>query len=317
MNKPRLISCKLLTLHSDWLASIAGQYFELVCLDTTDHCGQQQWRGHLKFSNIEWQPWDCYYTDCWDKIAVECAAAGRKVVIDLLWEPQLVQQQLAPCYVLQNWNWMWYNESLWYRHLGYNNYCPEPAHTHHALMPMALKKPHRDYIIQVLGKDIDRFIWSYQALGRHLPDDSDPADPNNQRYFNPAWYNSTAMSLIVETSVVLSTGRPLISEKTFKPMAFYHPFVMVAQPGSLEFLHQQGFETFENLFDESYDTVLDWKHRCQAAVAAALNYHAMPWDNITKQKLQHNHCRFFDSTLVAEKIKKEILEPLLNYAETH
>lgn len=316
MNKPRLISSKLLTLHSDCLVPLVSEYFDLTTLDITDCLGQECWRGHLKLDQIAWQPTDCYYTDTWDEIAVELAAAGRKVVVDLLWEPAVVQQQPAPCYVLQNWCWMWYQESLWYNHLGYNNYCPEPAWTHHALMPMALQKPHRDYIIELLKNDLDKFIWSYQALGRSLPDDLDLVDPNNNRYFNPAWYNATAMSLVVETTVNDGATTPLVSEKTFKPIAFHHPFVVAGQPASLEFLHQRGFETFENLFDQSYDTVIPWKDRCKAAVTAALEYEPRPWDNITKQKLQHNQERFFNQQLVTEKIKKEILEPLLHYAET-
>jgi hypothetical protein len=34
------------------------------------------------------------------------------------------------------------------------------------------------------------------------------------------------------------------------------------------------------------------------------------------QKLQHNHARFFDRALIEQRIKKEIIEPLLAYAES-
>lgn len=54
-----------------------------------------------------------------------------------------------------------------------------------------------------------------------------------------------------------------LSEKTYK--AFYHriPFIIIGNPGSLNFLYQQGFKTFSPYIDESYDLESDYQIRKQ------------------------------------------------------
>ena len=107
-----------------------------------------------------------------------------------------------------------------------------------------------------------------------------------------------------------------VTEKTFKPMAFYHPFVVMGQAGILNYLHTQGFETFNNLFDETYDTIADYYTRLLAVTDAVKHYTCVPYDEITQQKLAHNHNRFFDQTLVSTLFVKEIIDPIKEYVES-
>jgi hypothetical protein len=51
--------------------------------------------------------------------------------------------------------------------------------------------------------------------------------------------------------------RTHLTEKSLRPIACGQPFVLVATPGSLEYLKHYGFETFNDVFDESYDKELD------------------------------------------------------------
>ena len=44
-----------------------------------------------------------------------------------------------------------------------------------------------------------------------------------------------------------------VSEKTFKPIAHMHPFIIFGRPGILEYLKKYGFKTFHPFIDESYD----------------------------------------------------------------
>jgi hypothetical protein len=44
-----------------------------------------------------------------------------------------------------------------------------------------------------------------------------------------------------------------LTEKIFKPIANFHPFIFVAFPGALALLRQLGFRTFEGFIDQSYD----------------------------------------------------------------
>lgn len=66
-------------------------------------------------------------------------------------------------------------------------------------------------------------------------------------------YQNTYFSIASETFFFNGPGR-FFSEKTFKPFAFMHPFILMSQPNSLEILHQLGYKTFHPFIDESYDT---------------------------------------------------------------
>ncbi len=61
----------------------------------------------------------------------------------------------------------------------------------------------------------------------------------------------------VPTETVYFGQRTHITEKTFKAIALEMPFVLVAPAGSLEYLREYGFQTFNNVFEESYDEETD------------------------------------------------------------
>ena len=67
-------------------------------------------------------------------------------------------------------------------------------------------------------------------------------------------FNEAADSLIyVPTETVYFGRREHITEKTFKAIALEMPFVLIAPAGSLEYMRSYGFQTFADVFDESYD----------------------------------------------------------------
>ena len=73
-------------------------------------------------------------------------------------------------------------------------------------------------------------------------------------------YSSTYFSVVTETNYYtvdsFETGR-FLSEKTFKPVAQQHPFIIVSVPKMLETLRSLGYKTFSPWIDESYDNELD------------------------------------------------------------
>jgi hypothetical protein len=71
-----------------------------------------------------------------------------------------------------------------------------------------------------------------------------------------------AESLIYHVSETVYFGRRQhLTEKTFKPIALGMPFVMTAPAGSLAYLKQYGFKTFDSVWDEGYDTFQDDSRR--------------------------------------------------------
>lgn len=293
MHKPKLVSVKPMSLHSDWLRDLVSEYFELETWDQTKTYDLSstlmlRYPGQSNTSNL-------------------------RSVVDNLWERAIVDQD----YVLQNTNWFWYNESLWYKYLGYNQYCPNRSYKKLALMPMRRSRHHRDFLVNNLTSMLDDLIWSYVDHGKQLPDDQDMSNWNSQRHFNPDWYNQTYFSVVAETSVTFQNLQPIfITEKTFKPIAFQHPFLIYGNTGTLAKLQQLGFVTFENLFDESYDSIVDSYPRGTALIQNIKNFVTQPHDAETYRRLAHNHAHFFDTELVKQRIRIEILEPLLHHAET-
>ena len=70
----------------------------------------------------------------------------------------------------------------------------------------------------------------------------------------------------VPTETVYFGRRTHITEKTFKAIALEMPFVLVAAAGSLEYLREYGFQTFDGILDESYDTETDDLRRVERVV---------------------------------------------------
>lgn len=87
-------------------------------------------------------------------------------------------------------------------------------------------------------------------------------------------YNSTKISVILET--VFNDRRIHLTEKTLRPLAVGHPFLLAAGAGSLALLRRYGFRTFHPWIDESYDQEKDALRRLQMIVAEMQRLASMP-----------------------------------------
>ena len=85
------------------------------------------------------------------------------------------------------------------------------------------------------------------------------------------------------------------TEKTFKPIAYFHPFMILGPQGILQYLRDEGYQTFPEMFDETYDFIENHVDRFNAVVAQVEAWKNKPheekikiYDSI-KPKLIHNH----------------------------
>jgi hypothetical protein len=78
-------------------------------------------------------------------------------------------------------------------------------------------------------------------------------------------YDTSLINIVTETYFFNKIIH--ITEKTYKPIAFMQPFILVAAAGSLQHLKDMGFKTFSNFWDESYDQELDDKQRFRKITA--------------------------------------------------
>jgi hypothetical protein len=282
---------------SYYLKEFWARYFDICMYDTDNNYDQSGTVFAVWWQNVN------------DEYSTRLRDQGHRVIVDNLWE---ISANRTDYYWLENTNWFWYNESLWWRSMGHHEYQPNKRYSKLGFAPVRRQSKIRDQIVDVLGSRLEKFIWSYKD--KILPGDVSSLEGHYQRFFNPEWYNDTYFSLVVET---LQHGKsPWVTEKVFKACAYYHPFLIVAQPGVLKLLKKIGFETYENMFDESYDSILDFDARLDAIVKNIDDFKTEPYDLETQRRLQHNHDHFFDQALVESRMITEIIEPLLEYAET-
>ena len=89
-------------------------------------------------------------------------------------------------------------------------------------------------------------------------------DSNASADYNNLDYSQTGMEIVLET--LFDDLRWHLTEKSLRPIACGKPFMLVATPGSLEYLRSYGFETFGNFIDESYDLETDPVARLNAVI---------------------------------------------------
>lgn len=69
-------------------------------------------------------------------------------------------------------------------------------------------------------------------------------------------YTESYFSIVTESD--FSDGSiERFTEKVFKPIVNFHPFIVFGNPGTLRLLKEEGFLTFDPYIDETYDSVCD------------------------------------------------------------
>ena len=81
---------------------------------------------------------------------------------------------------------------------------------------------------------------------------------NSSAEYNCEDFTKTSCSIVLET---VYDSRIHLTEKTLRPIACGHPFMILSGSGTLEYLRSYGFETFSPFIDESYDTEPDCDKR--------------------------------------------------------
>lgn len=94
-----------------------------------------------------------------------------------------------------------------------------------------------------------------------------PVELDTNGNFNFSTHNTYKKSLFLDSCIHLVTetsfhdNELFISEKIFKPIINYQPFIVLGPFNYLKELKKYGFKTFSDFWDESYDDIKDSKHR--------------------------------------------------------
>ena len=132
--------------------------------------------------------------------------------------------------------------------------------------------------------------------------------------FKKDLFLDSCINIVTETSMFYN--ELFISEKIFKPILSYQPFIVLGPVNYLKRLKYYGFKTFDNFWDESYDKIEDSSKRYDKVLQTILELNKKSIDELNnlykslKEICIYNRNHFvnlkintFDSTL--KKIENE------------
>lgn len=295
---------------SDWMTSVLSEHFNILW---EEHDNKHDKSSTIIITGLFKQnEWYKKYTD-----------SGYKLAFDDMWDQPLDVKSGVENNILRLRlkNWVWYNESLWWRYLNYHSYTKNRNNTKHFLLLMNQIRLHRDYLETSLKEFLPNALYSYIEKGIHLLNDIDVDSNEWERYMNSQWFDDTVFSLVAETRTtpIRSNTGTFISEKTFKPIAFKQPFVVAGTSGTLAYLKSQGFETYDHIIDESYDQIENEYSRLEFIVNEVkrlVTDKEMFNDSVSIQKTEHNFNLFYNDALIKQELEKTLIGELKEYAET-
>jgi len=154
---------------------------------------------------------------------------------------------------------------------------------------------------QIIGK-----TWFNQGLDVEKLFNMLPVTTNLDNFKNNDWgegnslyYRQSFCSLVTETYIDENYD-VFFTEKTFKPIAYGHPFLLCSSAGALKTLHDLGFKTFDDVFDETYDDIENPQLRFEHILQEIIRICSMTEKEINKlynmliPRLKHNQEVFYN-----------------------
>ena len=111
-------------------------------------------------------------------------------------------------------------------------------------------------------------------------------------------HEATFMSIVTET--LIDESVLFISEKIWKPIVVGHPFMILGNVGTLKYLKNLGFKTFEKWFNESYDNEIVHHKRVEMVVSEIDKFRDKTVDELKmireemREICTHNRDRFIE-----------------------
>jgi len=129
---------------------------------------------------------------------------------------------------------------------------------------------------------------------------------------NEELYQLSNIQLVFETHFDADqSGGTFVTEKTYKPIKYGQPFVIVGPAGTLAQLRADGYRTFDTVINNSYDAIVDNTQRWFAIKQTIAALHAVGTDRIFEQcqaDLLHNQQMFMARTTAPlNTLQKDLL----------
>lgn len=143
--------------------------------------------------------------------------------------------------------------------------------------------------------------------------DINNADANSSADYVAEDYSNTNIEIVLET--LFDDSRLHLTEKSLRPIACGHPFILVATPNSLEYLKSYGFKTFSPWINEDYDKITHSAQRLERVLEEMNRIAKLPEQH--KKEVMHQcqqiadfNKQLFFSRKFFNKIILELMENL-------
>jgi len=139
-------------------------------------------------------------------------------------------------------------------------------------------------------------------------------------YLNPIPLFNSYYNIVTESQVFeydnMDLQKIFITEKVWKPIITFQPFIVINHPNTLKKLKEWGFKTFDGFIDESYDEIKDYKERRKLIFSEIKRLNNMTIEELDKwywemeDILIYNHDHFYNTFVDREynKIKDLFVE---------
>ena len=107
-----------------------------------------------------------------------------------------------------------------------------------------------------VGIDSRDYIWPSVA---EYKDGQTPSLYNTKETMLAQFYRDIFVDIVTETRFAQACAN--YSEKVLQPIQYMKPFILLAPPYCLKYLKESGYQTFDQFWDESYDTIEDHGER--------------------------------------------------------
>lgn len=315
-----LVSENRTVFQAPYLEDKWEKYFNIEILDIEKHYNKRStvvvsdWTSFENKTNVN----ECIVVD-----------KGFRHIIDHCWDSWDSTFDNSADFTLRPKDFIRINESIWYRHLGYEKLKLTSNTNRDFLLLMNAENLQRTKLYNRLTPILKDNIYSYVEYGIPLQNAQDQEWNSTtwQRYIDPFWYNSTRFSIVAESlnvnydvmeDVRRESDNVNVSEKTLKPCAFKHPSIIWGQVGTLSWQKRQGFETFDHCIDETYDTIKDENLRFEKVIEQinlCIADKSIFTDPVTQQKLEYNYNHFYNEEIVSKLFKEQMVDPLLEFIE--
>ena len=146
--------------------------------------------------------------------------------------------------------------------------------------------------------------YAHECAGHHYPTNTDFDNIGNPVVVNPTHlplqplYRETFIDICIESRYGQPTAN--ISEKVLQSMQFKTPFLIIAPPHTLKYMHELGYKSFGDFWDESYDLEEDHLVRTEKLIEIM--------DHIASLSLEECHAMYLKMWPILEHNYKRMAE---------